>query len=345
MEKLRGNLIYMDLGSSMTIIFRNSVNGRFGIEKAYKALYKLGKVIILPNCKNKYYQILLSVKYLLKIKDKCIHITGDVHYLVFLLFWKKSILTIHDINHYEDLKGVRKIIYKIIWFDLPMKIAKIIVVISPYTREKILKNFNINRKKIVVIPNCFKEVRKVNLEKDEKYFNILAIGQTQNKNIENLIKAVKDMSDIKITQIGKPNKEMLDILKLNNMKYENYFNISQKDIDIEYNKADMLYFASLKEGFGLPILEAQSIGLPVLTSNISSMPYVAGNGAIYVDPYSIKSIKEGILKIKNSKEDKETIVKNGYKNVNRFKEEYFINNYSKLYKEFENGQNVEKEFK
>ncbi|ANQ47868.2 glycosyltransferase family 4 protein [Flammeovirga sp. MY04] len=56
----------------------------------------------------------------------------------------------------------------------------------------------------------------------------------------------------------------------------------------------MMCFYSLNEGFGLPILEAQSIGRPVLTSNISSMLEVAGNGALLIDPYDVSSIKKSL---------------------------------------------------
>ena len=54
---------------------------------------------------------------------------------------------------------------------------------------------------------------------------------------------------------------------------------------------------SLYEGFGLPLVEAMSVGVPVVTSNISSMPEIVGNAAELVDPYNVNSIKQGILKI------------------------------------------------
>jgi len=84
-----------------------------------------------------------------------------------------------------------------------------------------------------------------------------------------------------------------------------------------YSGAAALTFPSLFEGFGLPILEAQACGCPVLTSNTSSMPEVAGYGAIYVDPYSINDIVEGMVKVQSSK-FKVQSVKAGFENIKRF---------------------------
>ena len=59
----------------------------------------------------------------------------------------------------------------------------------------------------------------------------------------------------------------------------------------------MLVMPSLYEGFGLPLLEAMSVGVPVVTSNISSMPEIVGDAAVLVDPYNVNSIKEGVEKV------------------------------------------------
>jgi glycosyltransferase involved in cell wall biosynthesis len=71
--------------------------------------------------------------------------------------------------------------------------------------------------------------------------------------------------------------------------------ITSKQLGLEYKSSDLLYFASTKEGFGLPILEAQSLVIPVITSNTTAMPFVAGEGALIIDPYSVDSIRDGLL--------------------------------------------------
>ena len=96
----------------------------------------------------------------------------------------------------------------------------------------------------------------------------------------------------------------------NKVKFLGY--VPDKDLPALYSGAVALLFPSLFEGFGLPILEAQACGCPVITSNLSSMPEVAGKGAIYVNPYSTEDIIRGIGGIR------EKVIKAGFENVKRF---------------------------
>ena len=79
--------------------------------------------------------------------------------------------------------------------------------------------------------------------------------------------------------------------------YVNYTNLSQEAIIQQYIDCDMLSFVSTYEGFGMPIIEAQAIGRPVITSNIGAMKEVALDTACLVDPYDVESIKNGIQKL------------------------------------------------
>lgn len=85
-----------------------------------------------------------------------------------------------------------------------------------------------------------------------------------------------------------------------------------------YSGAMALTFPSLFEGFGLPILEAQACGTPVITSNISSMPEVAGKGAILVDPYSEEAIVEALVQVESREGKVEGLVKAGFLNIKKF---------------------------
>jgi glycosyltransferase involved in cell wall biosynthesis len=82
--------------------------------------------------------------------------------------------------------------------------------------------------------------------------------------------------------------------------------------------ADVFIFATFYEGFGLPILEAQGAGTPVVTSNISSMPEVAGDSAVLVDPKNPSAIAEAAYKLISNESHKNDIIEKGYKNVKRF---------------------------
>jgi len=93
----------------------------------------------------------------------------------------------------------------------------------------------------------------------------------------------------------------------------------------------MLVFASTYEGFGLPIVEAQATGRPVVTSNILSMPEVAGGAACLVDPFNVASIREGIAKVIQDSSYREYLVRLGFENVKRFQPENIAKNYLDIY--------------
>jgi glycosyltransferase involved in cell wall biosynthesis len=85
------------------------------------------------------------------------------------------------------------------------------------------------------------------------------------------------------------------------------------------------------EGFGMPIVEANCVERVVLTSNISSMPEVAGNAACLVNPYAIEDIRAGFLKIIHDASYREQLIKNGRQNRQRFDESLIAASYYKLY--------------
>lgn len=82
--------------------------------------------------------------------------------------------------------------------------------------------------------------------------------------------------------------------------------------------AGVFVFPSLYEGFGIPILEAQSVGVPVVTSDASSLPEVAGDGAVSVNPMNSEAIAEGIWKVLSDGVFRDGIIAKGSRNVDRF---------------------------
>ena len=79
-----------------------------------------------------------------------------------------------------------------------------------------------------------------------------------------------------------------------------------------------MLFPSFYEGFGLPILEAQSLNIPILTSNTSSLPEIAGQGALLVNPYNIEEITLGINRITEDESLRNELIQKGLENIKKF---------------------------
>ncbi|MDB9523019.1 glycosyltransferase family 1 protein, partial [Dolichospermum circinale CS-1225] len=100
------------------------------------------------------------------------------------------------------------------------------------------------------------------------------------------------------------------------VKFLNY--VPYDELPIIINQAIALVFPTLWEGFGLPVLEAMACGTPVITSNISSLPEVAGDAAILINPYHIEEITAAMKMIINDSETRKQLSEQGLKRVNQF---------------------------
>jgi glycosyltransferase involved in cell wall biosynthesis len=263
------------------------------------------------------------------------HITGELHFLNFLMRKKTVILTIHDCGVIYRKKGLAKYIVNLLYLKWPVKKAKFITANSNKTKEEIIKYTNCNPQKITVIPvavdRIYKPVPKAfNAESP----NILHIGTGPNKNLARLIEALKGL-DCRLTIIGGMNQNYLEALKKNSIQYINYYNLSQAVMFEQYQKCDILSFISTFEGFGMPIIEANSVERVVITSNLSSMPEVAGDAACLVNPYDVNDIKNGFNKIINDDGYRKILIENGRKNKKRFEGDFIANEYYKLYKKMD----------
>lgn len=282
------------------------------------------------------FKILANIIYSFFKKSKVNHITGDIHYISVILPPENTILTILDCI-YLYKTGIKAKIIKYLYFTLPLKKIKYITTISEFSKNEILKNSN----------NLFSDNIRViyvpisnNFTKFEKTFDktcptILQIGTTKNKNISNLIESIRNIN-CKLIIVGKLNLSIEYKLKDYNIFYENYYDVSENELIELYKNCDILSFISLYEGFGMPIIEANSIGRVVLTSNICSMPEIAGNAAHLVDPYNVINITNGILKLITDDQYRNKLIENGYINALRFNENDIANQYLELYKHIYN---------
>ena len=225
------------------------------------------------------------------------HITGDVHFLSLLMCKRRTIVTIHDCVTLERLTGIRYKVFRFFWYWLPAKRAAAITVISSSTKKELLKHLGSGDWSIEIIP----DPASPEFESSPRIFGtecpvILQVGTKKNKNIERVAEALRGIC-CKLVIVGKLTYDQLAVLKKNGIDYESHVGIARSALLELYQNSDILMFCSLYEGFGLPILEAHAIGRPVITSNIYSMPEVAGGAACIVNPYSCEDIRNGVEKI------------------------------------------------
>ena len=310
-------------------VFRKRLEGRYSIENIFENI--CSSVAMNGDSVEKIYHeqsIFQTIRNIRRTNSDVIHITGDVHYLALFLPRNKTILTIHDIASYSNKKRTFKsYVYLLIWFLLPIYYLKNITVVSNLTKNNLIKYTGVNPCKVYVISN------PVVLDLDrhdvllKKPFNILQIGTGSHKNLIGLTKAVKGLP-VKLLIVGKPNDNELKLLKWNEVTYELHYAINNIELHEIYDRTDILFFASFTEGFGVPIIEAQSVGIPVITSNISPMKDVSGDAAYLVNPQSEIEIRNSILKIISDPENRQKMIENGLRNINK----YQLNSIVKLYK-------------
>lgn len=268
------------------------------------------------------------------------HVTGDVHYLTYLLDKQRSILTIHDCEMLDRSRGIKRFLLWLFWFWLPEKRVSLIVVVSEQTKAQVQKFIRCDAEKIKVIHNPVSTI----FQPMPKVFNqnkprLLQIGTKANKNIERLAEALAGLN-IELVVVGKLSIQQSALLDKHKVQYKNLIGLSDQELLEEYQRCDLLVFASTYEGFGMPIVEAQAVGRPVVTSKVSSMPEIAQNAACYVDPFDIQSIRNGITKVIEDADYRSELIELGWKNVDRFRADKVAQGYASLYRMIYTNQAV-----
>ncbi|NDV63034.1 glycosyltransferase family 4 protein [Puniceicoccales bacterium CK1056] len=328
---------------ALTLFFRDSRTGKQSIERLFSSLTvhfeKVFEVdtVHLPNRPGSVPGMAGNIKFARKKGKGVLHITGDAHYIVPFLKRGATVLTIHDCGYLKRLRGIKKFLYKLLWFRLPCRFAQKVTVISEATREDLEKEIGPLGDKLVVIENCFTfEPQAAHSPFNSGCPKILQIGSGRHKNLDTLITAVDDLPcELKI--VGKLSDENRRELDRRKIQYTNEFAVSDSRIQEIYQECDILFFASRLEGFGLPILEAQAFGIPCITSNCSSMPGVAGEGALLVDPESPEEIRSAIERLKNEPRLREELFEKGRLNLQRFEPATIAQKYMDVFRTLGNG--------
>ncbi len=321
----------------MKILFINRAKskGRFSFEELFSNIKKSLTSCTYEDFYDKSYpSFIANIKAVRKIQKSAdiLHLTGGLGYYSVFLPKKKTILTIHDTNHYEhDLTGLKKWIFSYLFYKLPYKNTIYLTTVSEHTKSRLIELFGFKPSKIKVVPNCYpSDFSPSSKEELNPIPKILQIGTKRNKNIIRLVEAIKNIP-IELTIIGKLNTDQETALKDSGVNFINKTNLTHSEIYNEYVNCDIVSFVSLHEGFGLPIVEANIIGRAIITSSISSMPEVANNAAHMVNPNNVDDIKGGILKLIENNTYRNTLISNGFENVKQFSPQKIASLYEELY--------------
>ena len=219
-----------------------------------------------------------------------------------------KVLTIFDLTFYKNPQSMTffDLFKEYLLTPISIKKADLIIVPSESTKKDLIQFDKTTKKKIKIIKlgNFFK--KKLIVKKNNHFSNLykpylLFVGSVSpRKNLDKLICSFSKLPDNlknnhNIVIIGNLNfkkNNLRHLVKRKKIGNSVFFlgKISDKDLGFFYNNAEYLIFPSISEGFGLPIIEAQSFGTPVITSNISSMPEVAGKQSIFLNPNSITNM-------------------------------------------------------
>jgi len=324
---------------AVTHFMRRPYRGMFSIERLYDDIRTA-----LPNdcrvtpwyCQNYSSGVMPRVQDILSARKQqrdINHVTGDVHYLTYLLDSRRTVLTVHDLVTFHRLRGASRWLFWLLWYWLPIQRSRVVVAISHSTKAQLIDLVNCNPAKIRVIHNNVSDEFQPSI----KPFNadrprILIVGTGPNKNLGRVIEAVAG-TPCDLSIIGQLSLDQVALLHDHQIEFANHVQISRAAVVELYQDCDMLVFASTYEGFGLPIVEANAVGRPVVTSNVSSMPEVAADAACLVDPTDVASIRAGIQRVIGDSEYRRQIVEAGFINARRFAVHVVAEQYARLYRD------------
>jgi len=227
---------------------------------------------------------------------------------------RNQVVTIHDCAFYDHPEGFTRRFATWYRWLVPRLARRIrhIITISRFSRDRLLEYCQLPPSKVTVIPqgvdpdfrplepHIVAETRRI-LGLPENY--VLFVGSlAPRKNLARLLEAWRLVSplhpEMSLVLVGAPNHVFRDA-GLHELPASVHVAgyVAEEHLPAVYAGAQVSVFPSLYEGFGLPVLEAMACGTPVMTSNVTSMPEVAGDAALLVDPYSEESMADGLSRL------------------------------------------------
>ena len=267
-------------------------------------------------------------------RGRICHITGDVHYLALALPRRGLVLTIHDCAILHRLRGWRRELVRCLWFEWPVRRAAVVTTISEATRGDLRQWLSPALwNKVRVVPNCVgAEFTPTPKDWNANSPVFLQVGTGWNKNLPRVAEALRGLS-CRLWIVGPVDDKQRALLNACGIDFECLGRLSDAELVDTYQRCDAVLFASLFEGFGLPLLEAQATGRPLITSRRGSMLEVAGDGALFVDPEDVASIRAAVTRVMTDAGLRQSLVQHGFDNIRRFQPDNVAAQYAAIYRE------------
>lgn len=306
---------------------------------------------IFPNSNELFWRNLFLPAYVLKNRSDIIHFPWNGNVPRFLS-GTKVISTIHDVLPLEIpgyfsndqmqlyLKKTQDTINK----------SDLIVTVSEYSKEQIMKNFEVKEEPLVVYHGPTLDNNLINGNKESNYFLYVG-GYDPRKGIEILLKVFLKLHgekklNAKLILTGAKNYFSNELryliekgLKLGIIEEKGY--VSDLELINLYSNALALVYPSKYEGFGLPPLEAMKLGCPVITTKCTSIPEVCGKSAYYIDVDDSKSFENALISLENDENLRNELKMKGIKQASKFSwdssAKVFLKEIDELFNSFSNS--------
>lgn len=222
----------------------------------------------------------------------------------------RSVITVHDLNHIDAIAGSSRL--KRLYYSYVLRPACrqafCVLTVSEFSRQRIIDWSGASPTRVVNVGNgvsdVFKESSDADMTVSETPYFFCVSNRKPHKNEIRLLEAfskARISERIMLLMSGDRSPDMDEHIDRLHLSSRVKFIGRASDVGLAkfYRSAVALLFPSLYEGFGLPVVEAMACGTPVLTSNVTSLPEIAGDAAYLVDPYSVSEIQNGIERLES----------------------------------------------